>query len=65
MSVLGAEGWVAADTLKHDGAQGPPVASGIVTLLLEDLGSNVIGSADGRVSLEETRIGLRMVTKIK
>ena len=42
--------WRPSDqTFEHDGANTPPIAAVVVALATEDLGSDVIGSTNGRV----------------
>jgi len=54
--LLGTEWRPANQALEHDGAHTPPVASLVVTLATEDLGSNVIRCADSRVCELPTRL---------
>lgn len=44
---LRTEGWVPNQTLKHDRAQGPPIALVSVSFLEENLRSDVIWCPDG------------------
>jgi len=41
--------------LEHDGANAPPITAVVVALAAEDLGSNIVGSTDGRVGELTTR----------
>lgn len=56
MSILCTERGPADLTLKHDGTQAPPVTILSVAMTTEDLGGNVVRSADGGVGHESTRL---------
>ncbi len=49
---FGAEGWVPDQALEHDGTKRPPVALVTVSLLQEDLWSNVIRRTNGGICLQ-------------
>jgi hypothetical protein len=53
MCVLGTEWGVSDETFEHDRSQGPPIARLVVTLLLEDLGGDVIRGSDRGVGLHK------------
>ena len=59
-ALLGAEWGPTDQTLKCDRAHAPPVARKVVAFPGEDLGSDVVGSADGRVGELASRLAPRV-----
>lgn len=49
VGLLGAEWWPSDQTLKHDGANAPPITAKVVSLSAEDLRRNVIRRAHGGI----------------
>ena len=62
---LRTEGRVPNETLKHDRAQGPPIALVPISFLQENLGGDVIRRSDGRICLHTQRVGNKNKVQMK
>lgn len=56
VSFFSTERWPADQTLKHDCANTPPIAAFVIASSAEDLGCDVVGSANSRKGQLTTRL---------